>query len=263
MKENWIGLFLNKLIQEKQNYVVPSYKRSRFEGSTTNQFAFPLIYALTGKKIRQPIGGDFAFDKKYIDYILKQPLNDSIKMYGIDIFLTLNAVYGGFNIKSLELGKKIHKPSFNKMYNMFSEVLDSAIYTVKNQKNIILKSQQEEFEENINLINSRKFTHKEKANKLLNDSFNCLNTANIQYLKKLEYNGKDVIDDEEWKNILYILIQKLSKREKFSSKELKIFVDLFIIRAVSYWNRVEKMSAINSEKIVLNLAEDLRKKVIK
>ena len=87
MNDNWIHTFLDKLINEKFNYVVPSYKRSRFEGSTTNQFAYPILYALTGKRIRQPIGGDFAFDKNYIDYIIKQPYNDSIKKYGIDIYI--------------------------------------------------------------------------------------------------------------------------------------------------------------------------------
>lgn len=262
MQDIWIKNFLNELINQKANYVVPSYKRSRFEGSTTNHFAYPLIYSLTGMHIRQPIGGDFAFDKNYIDYIVKQPYNESIKKYGIDIFMTLNAVYGNFNIKTLELGEKIHKPSFNKMYNMFGEVLNGAVYTIQSQKKIILDiDKTTDYKEKINLIKSRKFSHKSKANELLEISYNKLKKKSKNYLFEFGYNGNKSIDDEEWEQIMCKLIEKiLNNNIKFDFED---FVDIFIIRAVSYWNKVEKLSAMDSEKIIINVATRLRKDVLK
>lgn len=264
MKDNWINKFLDKLINENVNYVVPSYKRSRFEGSTTNQFAYPLLYALTGKKIRQPIGGDFAFDKNYIDYIIKQPFNDAIKKYGIDIFMTLNAVYGNFNISSIELDKKIHKPSFDKMYNMFGQVLNGAIYTIKSQKNIILDNKEESnYSQNINLIRSRKFVHKKKANELLQTSYEKLKSQNLSCLNNFGYTGGQTISDKEWENIMYNLVDEIIENKNMKDISFESFVDIFIIRAVSYWNRAQRMSAIEAEKIVTNMSENLRKKVLK
>ena len=91
LKPKWITKFLTKLIHENYDYVTPIYKRSRYEGSTTNHFAFPIVYAITGLPIRQPIAGDFAFNKKFIELVLNYPVNDSIKRYGIDIYMTLIA----------------------------------------------------------------------------------------------------------------------------------------------------------------------------
>lgn len=263
MENWWIEAFLELLISSKADYVVPSYKRNRFEGSTTNLFAFPLIYALSGMKIRQPIGGDFAFNNKYIEYILKQNVNKEIKKYGIDIFMTLNAIYGKFNIKTIELGQKIHKPSFYKIYNMFGEVLRSAIYTIENQKNIIIKDKSENLNtKNINLIKSRKYVHKNEANKLLMNSYKDISNSTDKYLNKLGYRGKTIILDDEWENIMINIINDLIIRKKFTEEEIKIIQNLFIIRAVSYWNKVKNMSAINSEKIILTVANNLRNKLI-
>lgn len=264
MNDNWIHTFLDKLINEKFNYVVPSYKRSRFEGSTTNQFAYPILYALTGKRIRQPIGGDFAFDKNYIDYIIKQPYNDSIKKYGIDIYMTLNAVYGNFKVTSIDLGKKIHKPSFGKMYNMFGQVLNGAIYTIKSQKNIILNNKEEvNNHQNINLIRSRKFIHKEKANELLQTSYEKLKSNNNHSLNSFGYTGGKTINDKEWEKIMYNLINNIINDKNMNDTDFENFIDIFIIRAVSYWNRTQKISAIDAEKIIINVSKNLRKKVLK
>lgn len=264
MESSWIELFLENLINSKADYVVPSYKRNRFEGSTTNLFAFPLTYALSGKKIRQPIGGDFAFNRRYIEYVLNQKVNNDIKKYGIDIFMTLNAIYGNFKIKTIELGKKIHKPSFQKMYNMFGEVLRSAIYTIENQTNVIIKNKSEKLNiGSVNLIKSRKYVHKVNANKLLLDSYNNLKNYSEIYTKKLGYKGKKIILDNEWENIMMIFLQNLVAKREFKKEEKQIFQDLFIIRAVSYWNRVEKISAKSSEEIILNVANNLRQKLIK
>lgn len=263
MEKWWVENFLDMLMNSKADYVVPSYKRNRFEGSTTNLFAFPLIYAVSGTKIRQPIGGDFAFNKKYIEYILKQNVNKEIKKYGIDIFMTLNAIYGNFNIKTLELGQKIHKPSFSKMYNMFGEVLKSAIYTIENQKNIILKGKSEMLNtQNVNLIKSRKYVHKNEANKLLMNSYSYISNSTEEYLNKLGYRGKTIILDDEWENIMANIINDLIIRKKFTEEEFKIIQNLFIIRAVSYWNKVENMSAIDSERTILTVANNLRNRLI-
>lgn len=131
IQDDWIARLIDPIIQNKTDMTVPIYKRNRFEGSTTNHFAFPLIYSYFGQNIRQPIGGEFGFSDKMINYLLKQKVISSTYLYGIDIFCTIHAVGGGFKVKSVFLGKKWHKPSFPKIAPMFTEVATSAFDTIK------------------------------------------------------------------------------------------------------------------------------------
>jgi len=65
-------------------------------------FAFLLlkIYLFLTKK------GNLLFNKRFIELIVKQPVNDSIKKYGIGIFMTLTACCNFLNISQISLGKK-------------------------------------------------------------------------------------------------------------------------------------------------------------
>jgi len=69
IKVDWIEKLISPIIRRKCDFVWPLYERSRFEGSTTNHFAYPIIYTLSGRDIRQPIAGDFAFSKKFVKKI--------------------------------------------------------------------------------------------------------------------------------------------------------------------------------------------------
>ena len=42
-------------------YVAPLYVRHKYDGTITNSIAYPLTRALYGRRVRQPIGGDFGF----------------------------------------------------------------------------------------------------------------------------------------------------------------------------------------------------------
>lgn len=53
-KKTWIKKII-KLLENKNDFVIPLYKRTKFEGNVTNHFIVPLLYALYGVKIRQPI----------------------------------------------------------------------------------------------------------------------------------------------------------------------------------------------------------------
>ena len=46
---------------------VPVYRRNRYEGNTTNHLASPLLAAVLGVHVQQPIAGDFAFNRAFIE----------------------------------------------------------------------------------------------------------------------------------------------------------------------------------------------------
>lgn len=80
---------------------------------------------------RQPIAGDFGLSIQLARYMTEQRWHDYAYGYGIDIFLTLHALCSGLKVTEIPLGKKVHKPSFNKMIPMFREVATSYYETVQ------------------------------------------------------------------------------------------------------------------------------------
>ncbi len=45
--------------------------------------------------------------------------------YGVDIFMTSEAVLSGYSVAQVTLGSKIHKPSAPKLGKMFTQVVDT------------------------------------------------------------------------------------------------------------------------------------------
>lgn len=246
LESNWINKFLSPIINEQYDYITPLYKRSRFEGSTTNHFAFPIIYACTGKYIRQPIAGDFAFNKRFIDIIMVQPVNEAIKQYGIDIFMTLNACFNNLKIKQIYLGTKIHNPSYNKMEGMFKEVLEAFVFTWKH----LNKSNEKEisnFEElkvvSNNIIRSKTFKHKQQAKEM-----------RALYSSKVDSpNGRELWITEMVKMVKSI--ENIGKDEKE-----KIF-NVFMYRATDFWLKAQYKGAEQCETEILEQAQKIIEKV--
>jgi hypothetical protein len=103
----WMERLLSPL--EEFDYVTPYYRRQKYDGNCTNHVCYPLLYTLTGRQIRQPIGGEFAFSRSFLDHLLRRPWNQYADRYGIDIFMTATAVLGGFRICQARLPPKEHR----------------------------------------------------------------------------------------------------------------------------------------------------------
>ncbi len=116
---------LARPVFEGYEFVSPYYARNEYDGTITNHLCYPLLYGLLGKNIRQPIGGDFAFSGELIEHWLSTEWGESICQYGVDIFMTLEAVVAGFLTAQATLGAKIHKPSAPKLGIMFTQVVDT------------------------------------------------------------------------------------------------------------------------------------------
>src|SRR5918911_1467395 len=64
----WIELLVRPVLEEGYDYVAPYYLRHKYDGTITNSLVYPLTRALYGKRIRQPIGGDFGFSGKLAEH---------------------------------------------------------------------------------------------------------------------------------------------------------------------------------------------------
>jgi len=125
----WVH-YLGGPILRGYDFVTPLYSRHQFDGTITNHICYPLIHALANLDVRQPIGGDFAFSPRLCAHWLEQPWTDSTRHYGIDIFMSLNALLGQFKVCQAGLGSKVHNASAPKLGKMFEEVVYTLFSTL-------------------------------------------------------------------------------------------------------------------------------------
>lgn len=105
----WIQLLLAPILTKGYGYVCPFYRRYKYDGTITNSIAYPFTRALYGRRVRQPIGGDFGFSGKMLKLYLDQDVWDTdVTRFGIDIWMTTTAIVHGFKICQSFMGAKIH-----------------------------------------------------------------------------------------------------------------------------------------------------------
>ncbi len=92
-------------------YVAPLYVRHKYDGTITNSIAYPLTRALYGRRVRQPIGGDFGFSGDMARVFLASPTwSEAVAQFGIDIWMTTLAMNNNVPICQAYMGRpKIHK----------------------------------------------------------------------------------------------------------------------------------------------------------
>lgn len=123
----WMELLLMP-IYEEFDYVAPLYTRHRIDGTITNSIVYPMTRALYGKRVRQPIGGDFGFSGKLATfYLTKDVWETDVAKFGIDIWMTTLAIAEGYKVCQSYLGAKIHdlKDPGRDLGPMFTQVVSS------------------------------------------------------------------------------------------------------------------------------------------
>jgi glucosylglycerate synthase len=123
---DWIKHLLDPVTSRDFQFVAPVYLRHKYDGTITNNIVYNLTRALYGKRIRQPIGGDFAFSRDVAKFYAEQDVWDTdVARYGIDIWMTTTAITQGFKLCQSNLGVKIHdaKDPAQQLGPMFRQVL--------------------------------------------------------------------------------------------------------------------------------------------
>ncbi|HIQ20217.1 MAG TPA: glycosyltransferase [Planctomycetes bacterium] len=126
----WMQYMAGPVLDEGIDYLAPLYARHKYDGTITNNICYPLIYGIFGWDIRQPIGGDFALSGRLAQHLVSVPWHRTTHHYGVDIFMTMNALLGDFRVAQVGLGSKVHKPSAPKLGPMFVQVVSTALLTV-------------------------------------------------------------------------------------------------------------------------------------
>jgi len=116
-------------------FVSPLYVRHRFEGTITNNILYPFTRALYGRRVRQPMGGDFGFSGQLARLYLEHKLwDDRVAQFGIDIWMITLAITHGVPICQSFMGQaKVQKskdpaadlgPMFNQVVGTIFTMMD-------------------------------------------------------------------------------------------------------------------------------------------
>jgi glycosyltransferase involved in cell wall biosynthesis len=124
----WIELLVRPVLEREFDYIAPYYLRHKYDGTITNGIIYPITRALYGKRVRQPIGGDFGFSGRLAArYLEKDVWETDIARFGVDIWMTTTALAEGFRVGQAYLGAKLHdaKDPGADLTSMFQEVVGS------------------------------------------------------------------------------------------------------------------------------------------
>lgn len=265
----WVSKLILPMIEDEAVYVTPLYERSRFEGSSTNHFTFPLVYALTGQVVRQPIAGDFGFTLQIAREMLNSDFakTEAVQKYGIDIFMTITAIRTGNYIANVNLGKKIHAPSFNKLEYMFPQIAASVLMSSTAQfPNLRPASIGDES----NILPNSNFNHREAAeemNKRAKDELEAikLNWVDREIVDNFIQSTKSQVDMVNlWTDLVvswFNYFHQLPVNDEKAKRAGQELLPFFVFRATSFWFWAETVEVIEVERTIRQQAELLRYKL--
>jgi glycosyltransferase involved in cell wall biosynthesis len=125
---HWVELLAAPVLDRGFDYIAPFYLRHKYDGTITNSIIYPMSRALFGRRIRQPIGGDFGLSGRVASrFLAKDVWESDVARYGIDIWMTLTAMAEGFRVGQSYLGAKLHdaKDPGADLTAMFRQVVSS------------------------------------------------------------------------------------------------------------------------------------------
>ena len=261
----WIYKFA-KPIMDGFDFVAPFYIRHKYDGTITNNIAFPMTTALYGFKIRQPIGGDFGINSKLFDVYLRDEnvWKTDVAKFGVDIFLTTTALAEGFKVTQTSLGVKIHDPKdpAQSLGPMFNQVVGTLFMLMKKYENIwrnvkhindvsimgeAEKAEPEEVKINLGRLKveaRRGFEGKKRIlEKILSrETFEGVKIA----LKTFDFN--DVL----WSHVLY---EAAAFYKRGVLKTLESLIPLYFAKTASFVEETKDMNSLEAERLIEKRAE--------
>jgi glycosyltransferase involved in cell wall biosynthesis len=262
----WIRNLLSPILYNDYQFVAPHYRRFKLDGTITNNIVYNMTRALYGKKVRQPIGGDFAFSRDVVSEIYDQDVWDTeVGRFGIDIWLTTMAIVKGFKICQTRLGAKIHdvKDPGASLGPMFRQVVSTLFSLAEEYRNYWwdiqgsdevpvvgdeIETEPESFPINIEtLVESFRNGYRQFGALWKN----ILSEESWQEVQELaEKSDGFQMDDHKWAHILYDAASTYHCWPMNRFKLVELLTPLYYARVASFAKIVENMSDEDAEQVV-------------
>jgi glycosyltransferase involved in cell wall biosynthesis len=269
---DWVKYLLEPILEGGYQYVSPVYSRYKYDGTITNNIVYNLTRALYGLRIRQPIGGDFAFDGNLAAYYIEQDVWETdVARYGIDVWMTTNAITNNFKICQSNLGVKIHdaKDPAESLGPMFRQVVHTLFVlmeqheaewkTIKGSRTVPLFGLQEFMEPEPIQVNLERLVTEYKTGfrqfkGLYHDiySLEC-----FEELKRCAAKSKTkfVMPVTTWVQVLYETAAIFHSWKHNRTQLVNLVTPLYLGRVASFINRTQKMSSPQAEEVVEEQAQ--------
>ena len=106
MTDEWIARLVRPVWEEKADLVAPAYARHRYDGTITNLLLAPLIRALYGRRLRQPLPGSQALSARLLEHLLLHPRWTWPGRDITDLWIVGTAIADGFVVWEAWLGRR-------------------------------------------------------------------------------------------------------------------------------------------------------------
>lgn len=116
----WIAGLLQPAFEEHYDLVAPCYASHRFDGLINRAIIYPLIRALYGKQIRNPLGPDFGMSSVLLERVASTP---KLRIHPV-VSLSVEAVTGGMRLCQSHLGPRHYAaPDWTNLSSLLAQVL--------------------------------------------------------------------------------------------------------------------------------------------
>ncbi len=264
---DWILDLLDPVLETGYEFVAPVYRRHKYDGTITNNIVYNMTRALYGKRLRQPIGGDFAFCRDVARFYAAQDVWETdVARYGIDIWMTTTAVTQGFKVCQSNLGVKIHDakdpsahlgPMFRQVvYVLFSlmEKLEPSWRNVRGSVSVetfgrTTELQPEDVEVDYESLVERFKTGFQQFAPLWKEAFCADCFEAIRRAAELPP-GSFELPLATWVQVLYELAATFHAWTHNRFKIIELVTPLYYGRVASFVNQTRDMSSEEAERIV-------------
>jgi len=251
-------------------FVAPLYVRHKYDGTITNNIAYPLTRCLYGRRVRQPIGGDFGFSGKMAGIFLKNPSwNEEVSQFGIDIWMTTIAMNEGVPICQAFMGRpKVHKPKdpaadlgpmfkqvISTMFNLMIHYHDDWISTKWSKPTAIFGFGLGEVE-----MPPPVEVNKEKLYQKFREGFqsnwniyrSVFSKENLQKIREISTMDIDHFEMPAsiWAKILFDFVLAYRKAKTNRANTIEVLIPLYYGMTLSFVNKTEGMSIQQAEEFL-------------
>jgi glycosyltransferase involved in cell wall biosynthesis len=266
----WIKLLVEPILERSAGFVVPFYRRHKFDGTITNHIVYPMTRALYGVDVRQPIGGDFGLSPELAAFYLNQDVWDTdVARFGIDIWMTTCALNEGYKLVQSYLGTKVHdaKDPAAELGPMFQQVISTLFYLMgkyernwrrENPLRVVPVNNRTEKEPELAAVPvSLSKLHSEFVEGFMHFRpmyREILSQENWKRLDSLhrscESNQEEEFDADLWSKILYDFACVYRLWERNRRRLVELITPLYFGRTKSYCQQVMEMSIQEAESVV-------------
>jgi glycosyltransferase involved in cell wall biosynthesis len=271
----WIRLLGEPVWKNSYGFVAPYYIRHKYDGTITNNLAYPLTRALYGRRIRQPIGGDFGFTGSLALLFSHMDVwKTDIAKFGIDIWMTTMAVTEGFRVCQSAMGLKIHnvKDPGSDLASMYTQVASTIFYLmgenevkwmgVKSSTDTrvfgdIRYEEPSDIEINVeNLIDHFRGDY----GRFVNTWEQVLDPANmleVAYARQSASSGSVIFPEKLWAKIVYDFAVAYNFNCDIPCREIVLaMVPLYCARTAAFARQTENMTNMEAEQLVQLQADE-------